>query len=103
MSDRAEQFKALTVKQHIAQTEVDRIGAARAMLLASWHAESGLSYAKIGVEVGLKRATVQQLVERGREIMKPTTYTTLAASRTDVDQVCEMLEAQRQQQEESRA
>lgn len=68
MSDYVEQFRALTVEQNAAQTEVDRIGAARALVLAIWHAETSESYAKIGAKVGLKRATVQQLVERGRKI-----------------------------------
>ncbi|KOX10116.1 helix-turn-helix domain-containing protein [Nocardiopsis sp. NRRL B-16309] len=71
MSDYVEQFRALTVQQNAAQAEVDRIGAERARVLAAYHAESGLSYAKIGAEVGLKRATVQQLVERGRALDTP--------------------------------
>lgn len=62
-----EAFKALTVEQNAAQAEVDRIGMERARLLARVHAETGLSYAKIGALVGLKRPTVQQLVERGRK------------------------------------
>lgn len=75
-----EAFKALTVAQNAAQAEVDRIGMERARLLARVHAETGLSYAKIGAEIGLGRPTVQQLVERGREAMKPTTYTLIASN-----------------------
>jgi len=80
MDDYAEQFRALTVEQNAAQAEVDRIGAERARVLATWHAKSGMSYAKIGAEIGLGRPTVQQLVERGREAMKPITYTLIASN-----------------------
>lgn len=64
-----EAFHVLTAEQSAAQAEVDRIGVARARLLARIHAKAGLSYAKIGALVGLKRGTVQQLVERGRELV----------------------------------
>lgn len=70
-------FQALTAEQNVAQAEVDRIGAERARLLARAHAETGLSYAKIGALVGLKRGTVQQLVERGRELVTSETSSPL--------------------------
>jgi len=73
VSDYAEQFNDLTTQQGAAQAAVDRIGAERARVLAAWHAESGLSYAKLGVVVGLKRGTVQQLVERGRDLITSET------------------------------
>ena len=72
-----EAFQVLTVEQNVAQAEVDRIGAERARLLARVHAETGLSYAKIGALVGLKRGTVQQLVERGRELVTSETSSPL--------------------------
>lgn len=68
-----EAFQSLTAEQNAAQAEVDRIGAERARLLARVHTETGLSFAKIGALVGLKRGTVQQLVERGRELVASET------------------------------
>lgn len=61
------QFTKLTKAMNEKIALVDRIGMERARLLARVHAETGLSYAKIGALVGLKRPTVQQLVERGRK------------------------------------
>jgi len=79
-----EAFNALTRQQAQAQAEVDRIGAERAKLLAQIHIETGLSYANIASEVGLKRGTVQQLVERGRKIL-PRSYEIIASSGREVD------------------
>lgn len=62
-----EAFQSLTAEQNAAQAKVDHLGMKRARLLARVHAETGLSFAKIGTLVGLKRPTVQQLIERGRE------------------------------------
>jgi len=79
-----DEFKDLTNQQGAAQARVDELGARRARLLAEYHLETGLSYANIASEVGLKRGTVQQLVERGRKIL-PRLYEIIASSGREVD------------------
>lgn len=63
-----DEYAAATKQMEQAQAEVKRLGDARARALAQLNAE-GLSYGKIAAQVGISRGKVQNLVERGQDLL----------------------------------
>lgn len=64
-----DEYTAATEQMEAAQAEVKRLGDVRARAMLAHYEKTGLSYGKIAVQVGLSRGKVQNLIERGRELV----------------------------------
>lgn len=63
-------YAHLSSRQALLEAAAARLATQRAELVAHMHADGSQSYATLAVALGLSRARVQQLVERGRDVVR---------------------------------